>query len=102
MRGSDIDYNPVFFAYLIVTLDKIFVFVDQEKLPSNYAAHFEENQVKIDLLNYENIRDKLSALVSIKTKLIFKHLKQVYLTLHYNFNDKRARNSSKLSAFGSQ
>lgn len=81
MRGSDINYNPVFFAYLIVTLDKIFVFVDQEKLPENYAVHFEENQVKIDLLNYENIRDKLSALVSMKSVFLIILFKQLLLSL---------------------
>lgn len=67
MRGSDIDYNPVFFAYLIITLDKIYVFVDQAKLPTNFADHFEENKVKIDLLNYEDIRSKLTTLVSMKS-----------------------------------
>lgn len=65
MRGSDIDYNPVFFAYLIVTMDTIYMFVDKAKLPSNYTEHLEENQVKIELLNYNDIRDKLATLVSI-------------------------------------
>lgn len=64
MRGSDIEYNPVFFAYLIVTMDTIYMFVDQTKLPDNYAKHCEENQVKIELLNYDDISDKLSTLVS--------------------------------------
>ncbi|KAG4080277.1 hypothetical protein HA402_010769 [Bradysia odoriphaga] len=62
MRGSDIEYNPVFFAYVIVTLDKIYLFLDQAKLPSNATDHFEQNQVKIELLSYDGIRDKLTAL----------------------------------------
>lgn len=64
MRGSDIEYNPVFFAYLIVTLDTIYLFVDQAKLPSNATEHFEENQVKIELLMYGDIHTKLTTLVS--------------------------------------
>ncbi len=66
MRGSDIDYNPVFFAYSIITMDEIYLFVNQTKLPSNYIDHFERNQVKIELLNYDGIRDKLTTLVSVQ------------------------------------
>ena len=32
LRGSDIEYNPVFFAYSIVTMEKVLLFVDKEKL----------------------------------------------------------------------
>lgn len=79
MRGSDIEYNPVFFAYLIVTMDSIYMFVNQAKLPSNYTEHFEANQVKIELLNYDGIRDKLSGLVSMtSTKNIVYHFKAVH------------------------
>lgn len=69
MRGSDIEYNPVFFAYIIVTLDTIYLFLDQAKLPSNATEHFDKNQVKIELLNYDDIRVKLTTLVSAKYSL---------------------------------
>ncbi|KAF8647224.1 hypothetical protein AX16_006843 [Volvariella volvacea WC 439] len=32
LRGSDIDYNPVFFAYAVVTLDTATLFVNQSQL----------------------------------------------------------------------
>lgn len=32
LRGSDIAFNPVFFAYCIVTIDDVVLFVDKEKL----------------------------------------------------------------------
>lgn len=67
MRGSDIAYNPVFFAYAIVTMDKIYLFVDQSKLPANYTEHLKENNVEIELLNYQNIRDNLATLVRFST-----------------------------------
>lgn len=78
LRGSDIDYNPVFFAYVIITLDKIYFFVDQAKLPANAAAHFEENQVKIEFLKYDDIRDKLSNLVSMKQFMMISYSLQAY------------------------
>ena len=29
LRGSDIQYNPVFFSYTVVTLDKVHLFVNE-------------------------------------------------------------------------
>ena len=29
LRGSDIQYNPVFFSYTVVTLDKVYLFVNE-------------------------------------------------------------------------
>lgn len=82
MRGSDIEYNPVFFAYLIITMDKIIMFVNQAKLPSNYADHLEANQVKIELLNYEDIRSRLSTLVSYKNIFERHVILNVIINLH--------------------
>ncbi|KIK04842.1 hypothetical protein K443DRAFT_675621 [Laccaria amethystina LaAM-08-1] len=32
LRGSDIDYNPVFFAYAVVTMDEVILFIDSAQL----------------------------------------------------------------------
>jgi len=32
LRGSDIEFNPVFFAYCIVTMDDVLLFIDKAKL----------------------------------------------------------------------
>lgn len=32
LRGSDIDFNPVFFAYTILTQDSVYLFIDEEQL----------------------------------------------------------------------
>lgn len=32
LRGSDIDFNPVFFAYCVVTVTRVVLFIDKEKL----------------------------------------------------------------------
>lgn len=34
LRGSDVDYNPVFLSYAIVGLDEVILFVDDSKVPN--------------------------------------------------------------------
>lgn len=63
MRGSDIDYNPVFFAYVLVTKDELYLFVDEDKLPSNYVTHFEENGINVILKSYSAVHEVLTELV---------------------------------------
>lgn len=41
LRGSDIDFNPVFFAYCIVTLNEVVLFVDKEKLTADVEQSLE-------------------------------------------------------------
>lgn len=63
LRGSDIDFNPVFFAYVIVTLDSVHLFVDSTKLPVNYADHFATNNVTVTIHSYTNVGKVLEDLV---------------------------------------
>ncbi|KAF9527431.1 putative Xaa-Pro aminopeptidase P [Crepidotus variabilis] len=46
LRGSDIDYNPVFFSYAIVTTDKVLLFIEKEQL-SNDAHKYLGDLVEI-------------------------------------------------------
>lgn len=39
LRGSDILFNPVFFSFLIVTMDSILFFIDEKKLPKDAREH---------------------------------------------------------------
>lgn len=32
LRGSDIQYNPVFFSYTVVTPDRVFLFVNEDQV----------------------------------------------------------------------
>ena len=34
LRGADIQYNPVFMSYAIVTLDDVMLFIDETRLES--------------------------------------------------------------------
>lgn len=50
LRGSDIDYNPVFFAYVIVSSHDVRLFIDQSKLDQECRKHLmvdQEGGVKI-------------------------------------------------------
>lgn len=42
LRGSDIDFNPVFFAYAIVTLDKTLLFVNPQQVDDTVHTHLGE------------------------------------------------------------
>lgn len=72
MRGSDIDYNPVFFAYVIITLDEIHLFLQNSQLPSNHQEHFKTNNVKVIIHKYEQMQQVLKTLVNdVKTTRVW-------------------------------
>lgn len=52
LRGSDIEYNPVFFGYALITLDLVYFFVETDQLPENYQEHFAKNDVNVVLHEY--------------------------------------------------
>ena len=61
LRGSDIPYNPVFFAYAVVTSEGgAWLFVDPPKLGPDCQAYLAENGVTIKA--YESIFDEVRAL----------------------------------------
>lgn len=48
LRGSDIEYNPVFYAYLIITDDRnITLFADSKRFHENVLAILAENKVTV-------------------------------------------------------
>lgn len=69
MRGSDIQYNPVFFAYLIITKCTIRLFVNFSQLPKDFDKHQKNNGVEISINSYESIGTELSQIVSIIVQL---------------------------------
>lgn len=64
LRGSDIEYNPVFFSYAIVTLNDLILFIDEAKLGPEILKHFQHNNVEVTVKAYGNIKEALSTLVS--------------------------------------
>ncbi|EDV97544.1 xaa-Pro aminopeptidase ApepP [Drosophila grimshawi] len=80
MRGTDIDYNPVFFAFMIVTNNQIVLFVDASKLPDNFDEHQSANNVKISILPYETIGDGICQTVAeSKSKIWISPTSSLYL-----------------------
>lgn len=47
LRGSDIDYNPVFFAFLVVQAEKCVVFIDANKVPAEVEKSLAADGIEI-------------------------------------------------------
>lgn len=61
LRGSDIEYNPVFYSYLIITDDKkIVLYVDNKKFDSPVHEYLTKNNIQIK--PYESFWTDLSTL----------------------------------------
>lgn len=63
LRGSDIDYNPVFYSYALITPNEVYLFVEKTQLPKEYKDHFIKNDISVKVENYNDIRDVLKKLV---------------------------------------
>ncbi|THH04905.1 hypothetical protein EW145_g5189 [Phellinidium pouzarii] len=52
LRGSDIDFNPVFLAYAVITLDKAVLFVNSEQVDDDLREHLGDD---VELQPYDSI-----------------------------------------------
>jgi Xaa-Pro aminopeptidase len=62
LRGSDIESNPVFFAYGIVTTDDIFLFIEPSRVTDEIRTHFTANNVQVTFKNYNEVFSTLEQL----------------------------------------
>jgi len=60
LRGSDVAYNPVFMAYLVIDQKQAILFVDRHKLSPELMAELAADGVRVD--GYEEIADYLGEL----------------------------------------
>ncbi|MDN5664741.1 MAG: aminopeptidase P family protein [Psychrobacter sp.] len=60
LRGSDVDYNPVFLAHMLISADSATLFVDNSKVSSDIAKALEDSG--ITLADYDAVQDALSVL----------------------------------------
>jgi len=58
LRGSDIDYNPVFFAYALVTADSTTLYINDAKLAPEVHEHLKD----VKIAPYEDIFGHIRAL----------------------------------------
>lgn len=47
LRGSDIDFYPVFFAYTVVTADSVYLFVDPAQVSQGVRAQLGQEKVQL-------------------------------------------------------
>ncbi|GIX71817.1 probable Xaa-Pro aminopeptidase P [Caerostris extrusa] len=70
LRGSDFDYNPLFFAFGVVTLETVYLFVDEFKITAQVKRHFQEDcfdKIRVEIRPYQLIKEFLSWLISRKS-----------------------------------
>ena len=52
IRGNDIDYNPVALSYFLLSKDRAYLCIDQNKLDDDLKAYLEENEIKVHSYNH--------------------------------------------------
>lgn len=62
VRGSDISYNPVFFAYAIVTLTDVRLFIDEARLTPELRSHLSVG-VGVTVCPYTDVANHISDLL---------------------------------------
>lgn len=62
LRGSDIEYNPVFFAYLLLSNDETILFTDNP-FDNKIKSYLEENSVTVE--SYQKIWSHLSSKAAV-------------------------------------
>ncbi len=75
LRGSDIECNPVFLAYALITRDTATLFVNQQRIEPDALAAL--NEAGVELAGYDEIADRLAAL-SDDTRLMLNPLTANY------------------------
>uniref|UniRef100_A0A8H7XM06 Xaa-Pro aminopeptidase P n=1 Tax=Psilocybe cubensis TaxID=181762 RepID=A0A8H7XM06_PSICU len=61
LRGSDIDFNPVFFAYAVVTTEKVTLFINEKQLDDTARGYLEKH---VEIKPYDSFFDHLKGLPS--------------------------------------
>ena len=49
LRGNDVPYNPVFHAYLIISLDAVYLFIDTHKITASIGKELAKDDISIHL-----------------------------------------------------
>lgn len=62
IRGRDVENNPVTISYALVSMDKAYLFIDEEKLSEDIVENL--NNHGVEILEYLDIKKKLSEISS--------------------------------------
>lgn len=52
IRGNDVDFNPVILSYMLVSVDKAYLCIDEDKIDGSVRTYLEENGVTIYSYNH--------------------------------------------------
>lgn len=52
-QGNDVDYNPVVLSYMLISEDRAYLCIDEEKIDDNVRSYLESNG--IDICRYDYI-----------------------------------------------
>lgn len=52
IRGNDVDFNPVILSYMLVSQDKAYLCIDEDKLEGSVRDYLEENDITIYSYDY--------------------------------------------------
>lgn len=55
LRGSDIDYNPVFFSYVIIGPNSVHFFVEESKITGAVRDHFNQEELTVTFHPYDKV-----------------------------------------------
>ncbi|XP_048237381.1 xaa-Pro aminopeptidase 1-like [Haliotis rufescens] len=69
LRGSDIQYNPVFFSYSVITFDGVYLFIDESKVDKAVTQHLElkgavnsDGSLSVEIHPYEDMKSFVACL----------------------------------------
>ncbi|GFW42692.1 xaa-Pro aminopeptidase 1 [Trichonephila clavipes] len=71
LRGSDIQFNPVFYSYAVITLNSVFLFIDPERLSSEAKTSLEnssQSNMSLRFCSYVSIMDTLKNIINEKNE----------------------------------
>ncbi|KAK5864595.1 hypothetical protein PBY51_015826 [Eleginops maclovinus] len=66
LRGNDIPYNPFFYSYTLLTMDKILLFLHTERVTNELKVYLNascEGPLCVQLKSYDSVRDHLKTYV---------------------------------------
>jgi len=67
LRGNDVEFNPVFMSYVLVTASSVQLFTDLSRVPAEVRSDLEKDG--IELLSYEAVESVLTSTASARKVL---------------------------------
>lgn len=63
LRGSDIEFNPVFFSFVVVKQDSLHFFVSEERVTPQVLDHFRKENIDVKIHPYDSVYSFISSVI---------------------------------------